>query len=54
MSDPDPQQCNCFDGTLLNVHKNFWGEKNTKPFINLTLGKAGPFTLKKAISMLMP
>jgi hypothetical protein len=30
------------------VHKNFWGEK-TKPFIHLSLGKAGPFTLENHI-----
>jgi len=37
---------NCF-----NVHKNFWGEKNTKPFIHLSFGKAGPFTLESHINV---
>ena len=50
MSGPDPQQCNCFDGTVLIVHKNFRGEKtHTQPFINLSLGKAGPSTLESHI-----
>jgi len=31
------------------VHKNFWGEKNIKPFIHLSFGKAGPFTLESHI-----
>jgi len=31
------------------VHKNFWGEKNTKPFTHLSFGKAGPFTLESHI-----
>ena len=25
MSDPDPQKCNCFDGSLLCT-KTFWGD----------------------------
>jgi hypothetical protein len=31
------------------VHKNLWGQKNTKPFIHLSLGTAGPFTLESHI-----
>jgi len=31
------------------VHKHFWGEKNKKTFIHLSLGKADPFTLKSHI-----
>ena len=53
MSGPDPQEGNCFDGTLLST-KTFGVEKNTKPPIPVSLGKAGPFTLKKAISMSKP
>ena len=47
MSDRDPQQCNCFDGTLFCT-KTF-GVKKHKPFIHLSLGKAGPFTLESHI-----
>ena len=41
---------NCLDGTLLCT-KIFGVEKkkNTKPFIHLSLGKAGPFTLENHI-----
>ena len=31
------------------VHTNFWGGKNTRPFINLSLGKACLFTLESHI-----
>ena len=37
MSDPDPQQCNCLDGTLLCTQT--FGVKK----------KAGPFTLERHI-----
>ena len=51
MSGPDPQKCNCFDGTLLCT-KTFGAKKKTqnlKPFIHLSFGKAGPFTLESHI-----
>ena len=31
------------------VHNNFWGWKKQKPFLHLSLGKAGPFTLESHI-----
>ena len=32
------------------MHNNFWGEKkHTTPFIHLSLGEAGPFTLESHI-----
>jgi len=31
------------------VHKNFLVKNSTKPFIHLSLGKAGPFTLESHI-----
>ena len=48
MSDRDPQECNCLHGTLLCT-TTFGVKKNTKPFANLSLDKAGPFTLESHI-----
>jgi len=48
MSDRDPQECNCLDGTLLCT-TTFGVKKSTKPFAHLSLGKAGPFTLESHI-----
>jgi hypothetical protein len=31
------------------LHNNFWGENTPTPFIHLSLGKAGPFTLESHI-----
>ena len=42
MSGPDTNNiCNSLDGTLLYTKKNRV-KKNTKPFIHISLGKAGP------------
>ena len=41
MSGSDPQYYNCLDGTLLCT-PTFGVEKKTKPFLQLSLGKAGP------------
>ena len=48
MSDRDPQECNCLDGTLLCT-TTLGVKKITKPFVHLSLGKAGPFTLESHI-----
>ena len=37
-----------FDGTLLRA-PTFESEKKSKPFLHLSLGKAGPFTLESHI-----
>ena len=47
MSDQDPQECNCLDGTLLCTKP--FGVKKHKTFIHLFLGKADPFTLENHI-----
>jgi len=52
MSGSDTQQYNCLDGTLLCTPA-FGVEKKQKPFLNLSLGKAGPLLLK-VISMSKP
>jgi len=47
MSGSDPQKYNYVDGTLLCTPT--FGVKKTKPFLHLSLGKAGPFTLESHI-----
>ena len=44
MSGPDPEKYNCLDG-LYCAQQLFGNEKKTKPFLHLSLGIAGPFTL---------
>ena len=48
MIDSVTQYYNCLDGTLLWA-PTFGSEKKTKPFLHLSLGKAGPFTLESHI-----
>ena len=43
MSDPDPQQCNCLDGTLLCT-QTLEVKKNHNP-LSTFLVKAGPMTV---------
>ena len=45
MSYPDPQYCTVLCTKTFGVIKT----KNTKPFIHLSLCKAGPFTLESDI-----
>ena len=48
MSGSITEKYNCLDGTLLWA-PTFWSEKKTKPFLHLSLGTAGPFTLESYI-----
>ena len=45
MSGSVTQKYECLDGTLL-CPTTFGAEKNQKPFLHLSLSKAGPFTLE--------
>ena len=45
LNDLPPAVMRCVDGTLLWA-PTFGSEKKTKPFLHLSLGKAGPFTLE--------
>ena len=45
MSGSVTQSYECLDGTLL-CPTTFGVEKNQKPFLHLSLSKAGPFTLE--------
>ena len=48
MSGPGTPKYKCLGGTLL-CQTTFGGEKNQKPFLHLSLSKAGPFTLESHI-----
>ena len=45
MSGSVTQKYECLDGTRL-CPTTFGAEKNQKPFLHLSLSKAGPFTLE--------
>ena len=48
MSGPGTPKQKCLGGTLL-CPPTFGVEKNQKPFLHLSLSKAGPFTLESHI-----